>query len=39
MRKPETRIYLEVLQRTGLNHSDCLFIDDKIENVEAARSL
>ncbi|MBK8404994.1 MAG: HAD family phosphatase [Saprospiraceae bacterium] len=39
MRKPETRIYLEVLQRTGLNHADCLFIDDKIENVEAARSL
>ncbi|MBK6823640.1 MAG: HAD family phosphatase [Saprospiraceae bacterium] len=39
MRKPETRIYLEVLQRTGLNHADCLFIDDKIENVEAARSI
>ncbi|MBW3019725.1 HAD-IA family hydrolase, partial [Candidatus Woesearchaeota archaeon] len=39
MRKPELRIYEHVLKKHSLNPKDCYFIDDKIENVEAAKSL
>lgn len=37
MRKPDKEIYDFVEQMTGLNGRELLFIDDKMENVEAAR--
>lgn len=36
-RKPEPGIYLALLQQTGLPPSHCLFVDDKLPFVEAAR--
>ncbi|QHI70005.1 HAD family hydrolase [Tichowtungia aerotolerans] len=36
--KPDERIYRAALDRLGANPSDCLFFDDKAENVEGARS-
>ena len=36
MRKPEGRIFRTVLHITGLDPHDCLFIDDREENIEAA---
>ena len=35
--KPDPAIYQAFLDKTGLNAADCIFIDDHIENVEAAR--
>lgn len=35
--KPDLRIYEEALTRYNLDPRDCIFIDDQIENVEAAR--
>lgn len=37
--KPEERIYHEVLRRSGLAPSRCLFIDDLQPNIDAASSL
>lgn len=37
--KPDERIYLLALDRLGLRPEEVLFIDDKRENVEAARRL
>lgn len=39
MRKPDPRFYLHVLQEIKLSPEDVLFIDDKMENVLAAKSL
>lgn len=38
MRKPDLEIYRYVIQDSGLNPKETLFIDDKIENVEAAKT-
>ncbi len=35
--KPEPEFYLEIERRSGFRPSEIFFIDDKIENVEAAR--
>lgn len=37
--KPNDEIYLEVLKEIGADASECLFIDDSTQNVEAAASL
>ena len=37
--KPDNRIYEYVLRDTGLNPQEILFVDDNLENIEAARSL
>ncbi|MDQ3142635.1 MAG: HAD family phosphatase [Bacteroidota bacterium] len=39
MRKPEERIFQHVLLDSNLNSHECLFIDDKVENIEAAERL
>jgi putative hydrolase of the HAD superfamily len=41
MRKPEPEIYLLTIERldTGLAPSECLFLDDNEQNVDAAREL
>ena len=36
LRKPEQAIYQRVLQEQGLNPQHTLFVDDRIENIEAA---
>lgn len=37
--KPDPRIFEVLLARTGQLPGDCIFIDDRIDNVEAARAL
>jgi epoxide hydrolase-like predicted phosphatase len=37
--KPDERIYLRTLERLGMRPEEAVFVDDKIENVEAARRL
>jgi 2-haloacid dehalogenase len=37
--KPDSRIYLILLEKTGLSAPQCLFIDDSLENVMAAQKL
>ncbi|WP_372700071.1 HAD family hydrolase [Arthrobacter sp. JSM 101049] len=37
--KPDRRIYEHVLRELGVDGSDVVFIDDKSENIEAAREL
>lgn len=39
LRKPDASIYNFVLKENNLNPEDCLFIDDTIENIEAAAKL
>jgi glucose-1-phosphatase len=39
LQKPGTEIYKLVLQKENLNPDDTFFVDDKIENVEAAKSV
>ncbi len=39
MRKPESEIYLQTCERMGTKPSEVLFIDDRSENVEAARAV
>ena len=39
MRKPDTPFYRHVLQEINLSPSETVFVDDNIENVQAARSL
>ena len=36
--KPEPEIYQRLLSRYGLDPTECLFIDDREENVAAARA-
>lgn len=38
MRKPEGRMFRAVLHITALNPSECLYIDDRLENIEAGRN-
>ncbi|KAI0779436.1 phosphatase yihX [Fomes fomentarius] len=38
-RKPDLAIYEKVVAETGIDPATAVFVDDKIENVEAARSL
>ncbi|GAA0169432.1 phosphatase [Lithospermum erythrorhizon] len=35
-RKPEAEFYLEVQKRLGVEPANCVFIDDRLKNVEAA---
>lgn len=37
--KPEIAIYEYLLNKNGLTNSDCIFIDDSLDNVKAAESL
>jgi len=37
MRKPEVKIFEQVLSELGINANETLFIDDKLENVEKAK--
>lgn len=37
--KPDTAIYQHVLDDAALHAADCLFLDDKLENLEAAAAL
>jgi putative hydrolase of the HAD superfamily len=37
--KPEPELYQRLLERYGLRPEECFFIDDREDNVEAARSL
>lgn len=37
--KPDADIYEELLQQYGLKAKECIFIDDRAENVEAAKAL
>lgn len=37
-RKPDSAIYRKALEDLGVQGSQCFFIDDRIENVEAARA-
>jgi epoxide hydrolase-like predicted phosphatase len=39
MRKPELRFYQHVLDKIGVLPADTIFVDDKLENVSAAREL
>jgi len=39
MRKPEEGIFKLFLHETGLRPEECLFIDDKLVNIEAAKNL
>jgi glucose-1-phosphatase len=37
MHKPDMEIYCKVLELAGLDASECLFVDDSLPNIEAAR--
>lgn len=37
--KPEPEIYLKFFERFSLNPLECFFIDDRLENIEAAQKL
>ena len=37
--KPDTRIYRRLLEKYNLQADECLFIDDKLENIEKANEL
>lgn len=37
--KPDAQIYLRTLLRLGVEPAEAVFVDDKVENVEAARHL
>ena len=37
--KPDQRIYEKLMDRYGLLAEECLFVDDRLSNVEAAKSL
>jgi FMN phosphatase YigB (HAD superfamily) len=37
--KPDSRIYQCLMEKYGLQNEDCVFIDDRKDNVEAAQKL
>ena len=37
--KPDAAMYLHAVERSGVAPDECLFIDDKAENIDAARTL
>jgi len=37
--KPDPRIYRIALERAGARGSDCVFVDDTLENIEGAKAL
>ncbi|MEL6641306.1 MAG: HAD-IA family hydrolase, partial [Pseudomonadota bacterium] len=37
--KPDVRIYQTFLETAGVNAADCVFVDDRLENVQAAQSV
>lgn len=37
--KPDSRIYQVLLKRYGLDAGECLFLDDNLDNIKAAKSL
>jgi putative hydrolase of the HAD superfamily len=39
LRKPDTKIYTEVIETEGLKAGETLFVDDMLANAEAARSV
>ncbi|WP_034918307.1 glucose-1-phosphatase [Erwinia sp. 9145] len=39
MRKPETRIYQQVLNEEGVAANQAIFFDDNLENIEGARAV
>jgi 2-haloacid dehalogenase len=39
LKKPDERIYLRLLERYGLAAAECLFIDDNLQNIQAATVL
>jgi len=39
MRKPEARIYQQVLQAEGFSAEDTVFFDDNADNIEGAKLL
>lgn len=39
IKKPERGIFDEAIARTGSKYEECLFIDDSLKNINAARSL
>lgn len=39
IKKPDRRIFDEAVKKTGSKYEECLFIDDSLQNVDAARSL
>lgn len=39
IRKPDPRIFYYLLENTGLKPEECLFVDDKEENILAAKQL
>ncbi len=39
MRKPDTAIYSKIISNHNLNPKNTLFVDDKLENTESAKSL
>lgn len=39
VRKPDSRIYEELISRSGFAAADMLFIDDRLKNVQAAQAL
>lgn len=39
IRKPDPRAYQAVLKKLGLRPEDCLFVDNRTDNVEAAQKI
>ena len=39
VRKPDRRIYIEALRRTGLEADQCIFVADEISDLEGARNV
>lgn len=39
IKKPDPRIYLLTCQKLGVSPKDCLFMDDTLENITAAKTL
>ncbi|MBI4017315.1 MAG: HAD family hydrolase, partial [Candidatus Aenigmarchaeota archaeon] len=37
--KPDKKIYELVLKRLGVNARECVFVDDRLQNLEAAKKL
>ncbi|MGD0523127.1 MAG: HAD family hydrolase [Candidatus Microgenomates bacterium] len=39
IKKPDPKIYLLTCEKLGVNPKECLFMDDSLENIEAAKNL